>query len=564
MLHITTCTVTLNNGKLLKYSIESIVNYVSEIFIFDDSTNEFDRNIYLTELDKYENVTIFRTKQFGKDLGKKKQYLVNNASNDIVLRWDDDFILYNKYLLDYIYYELSNSDLNTIITQNLNLAFTLDYSCPNNKYCEEVYLYKKDSIVFHKKYGYSDFPVKLKNNSIHINRCLFLHMWNFKSYENMFFREYMSLYLCENEYENYYEYCYVNEFPGKKYNYNDIIEYKKNKLTEYTNIRYNFKKDAVEILKYINYDFLNHDFLDYISSTYKIKPFFLKNSKAFKYDSMETNNLVNIYYVKDGNIGNMINFYIFEKLCGFKHKYVTTNEQYFLLNSNMNEHTSNSIVWGSGIQDINTITTFSNNISRLSSPNIAFSKIYCVRGPNTKKFIEDYYSINIPYYGHPLLMISLLYACDIKPVYDLGLAFNKFSSKKLEITDNQIISIITKNDFTSYKKIETFVDKLHECKFILTNVLDVLVLCHGYNIPVVFVNEDSFDSEFSIVDYFNGMYDDNIQCRTYYKGSNLIKYIRNIKNSYVKPIYIKERQRDLIISCPFIDVGLKPLLLKMV
>jgi hypothetical protein len=96
MLPITTCTVTMNNGKLLKYSIESIVNYVSEIFIFDDSTNEFDRNIYLNELDKYENVTIFRTKHYGKDLGKKKQFLVDKASNDIVMRWDDDFILYNK------------------------------------------------------------------------------------------------------------------------------------------------------------------------------------------------------------------------------------------------------------------------------------------------------------------------------------------------------------------------------------------------------------------------------------------------------------------------------------
>ena len=143
MYNITTCTVTINNGKLLKYSIESIVNYISEIFIFDDSTNDFNRNPYLDELDKYENVKIFRTTQFGKDLGKKKQYLVDNASNDIVMRWDDDFILYNTHLLEYIYKELSISNLDTIVTKNLNVAFTFNYLRNEHPVCGEIYLYKK-------------------------------------------------------------------------------------------------------------------------------------------------------------------------------------------------------------------------------------------------------------------------------------------------------------------------------------------------------------------------------------------------------------------------------------
>ena len=66
------------------------------------------------------------------------------------------------------------------------------------------------------------------------------------------------------------------------------------------------------------------------------------------------------------------------------------------------------------------------------------------------------------------------------------------------------------------------------------------------------------------MDYFNGMYENNVQCRTYYKGQNLLKYFKDIKNSYIKPDLVKERQTDLIHSCPFIDTGLKPLLLKMV
>ena len=160
--------------------------------------------------------------------------------------------------------------------------------------------------------------------------------------------------------------------------------------------------------------------------------------------------------------------------------------------------------------------------------------------------------------------MPLLYKSDLKPIYKLEVAFNNFSLQKLTFHDENFKKIESKGDFTNYTKIECFVDKLLECKFVITNVLDVMVLCHGYNIPVVFVNENSFDSEFSIIDYFNGMYENNVQCRTYYKGQNILKYFKNIKSIYVGPDFVKERQTDLIQSCPFIDKGLKPLLLKMV
>ena len=67
MFSITTCTITINNGKLLKYSIESIVKYVSEIFIFDDSTNEFYSNpiFYCNNcLQKYDYYCLFSNKLY--------------------------------------------------------------------------------------------------------------------------------------------------------------------------------------------------------------------------------------------------------------------------------------------------------------------------------------------------------------------------------------------------------------------------------------------------------------------------------------------------------------------
>lgn len=563
MFSITTCTVTINNGKILKYSIESIVNYVSEIFIFDDSTNEFDRNPYLDELDKYDNVKIFRTNHFGKDLGKKKQYLVDNANNDIVMRWDDDFILYNIHLLEYIYKELCSSSLDTIVTKNLNVAFTFNYLRNEHPICGEIYVYKKPLIKFGKLYGFCDFPIKGRANRIDIERPLFLHFWNFKSYENMCFREYMSQYLCDPIYENYYEYCFVNDFPNKIYNFNSIIEYKKNKIYEYENFKYNYKKDVCENNDPINLNNLDKEFVDYIDSNYKIQNFFSKNSKLFKYETLQTHNLVNIYFNKDRNIGNMVNFYLFEKLCGFVHNHVEPDQPHFLINSHITDN-KNSIIWGSGLQNNSESVPFINHITKISNPVVMFKNIYCVRGPHTKTILEKQHNICISHFGHPLLLMPLLYKPESKHIYKAGISLNNYSLQKITIDDENFKKIESKGDFTNYTKIEGFIDKLLECKFIITNVLDVLVLCHGYNIPVVFVNEHSFDSEFSIMDYFNGMYENNVQCRTYYKGQNLLKYFKNIKNSYIKPDFVKERQTDLIHSCPFIDTGLKPLLLKMV
>ncbi len=69
---ISAIVVTKNNGELIKYSIESIVNYIDEILIYDDSDCN-DKNLYLCDLEKYNNVKIINhNHDYGTDLGKKK------------------------------------------------------------------------------------------------------------------------------------------------------------------------------------------------------------------------------------------------------------------------------------------------------------------------------------------------------------------------------------------------------------------------------------------------------------------------------------------------------------
>ena len=105
MLNITSCTVTDDPNNLLYYSILSIVNIVDEILIYDDAKYYFDYSIF----DKYENVKILTNKSL-KNLGEKKQLLVDNSKNDIVMRWDDDFILYSEDVLNDCYNKILNNE----------------------------------------------------------------------------------------------------------------------------------------------------------------------------------------------------------------------------------------------------------------------------------------------------------------------------------------------------------------------------------------------------------------------------------------------------------------------
>ena len=148
MLNISVCTVTNNNGKLLQYSIESIVKYVDEILIFDDSSFDNDQNIFLEYLRHYENVIIFKTNEFGKDLGKKKQFLVNNAKHDIILRWDDDFILYDKQLLYEVYNVISDHPIDGILLDNFNIAYDINYLRKDAIYWNEICFFKKTLYCF--------------------------------------------------------------------------------------------------------------------------------------------------------------------------------------------------------------------------------------------------------------------------------------------------------------------------------------------------------------------------------------------------------------------------------
>lgn len=233
MLPITTCTVCKRFTKLFQYSIESIVDMVDEILIFDDSS---DTDLDETDFTKFVNVSIIRGVDLGNDLGKKKQYLSELAKNQIVMRWDDDFILYNTDLLQRIYVMFQEQALDFVITYNYNMSYTLDHVKTKQPYCTEIYIYKKGVVTFTRYKEYPDYPALCKPrdelSSNTIDECLFLHMSNFKSYEYLLYRSFMCEFCNQTDFSTYYEWLFFKE--------NQRICHIQNEMDDFKRIKNNY------------------------------------------------------------------------------------------------------------------------------------------------------------------------------------------------------------------------------------------------------------------------------------------------------------------------------------
>ena len=584
-LKITSCTVTNKFNDLLKFSIRSIVNIIDEILIFDDSNEDdyIDTAIY-NELLKYNNVRIVKDRRLGKDLGKKKQHLVDIASNEIVLRWDDDFILYDITLLTDIYKLMNDENIDYVITENLNMAFTSIFVNNSKMYCNEIYIYKKHIIQFQHANGYPDYPViivdKNKLRAHQFNKCLFLHMSNFKSYEALLFRSGMCPFILNETYDNFYEWLYnkhtvksVNLTPvvnNLDYTFNKIIEFKRKRIDYMKNIKY-----SCNILKsndlLTNCSNIDANFVDYLTKTYSIAKL---NDTSFKFNTYETDHLVNIFYwggnYNTGNFGDTLSYYLFEKITGYTHKYynivnsklndpertIKESDAHFITNGSIIEYSNiKSIIWGTGIIHSNL------------KDKIKYDKICCVRGPRTRSALADHDIFIDERYGDPVLLTPLLYQPIIRKKYKIGIIPHQIDHTDIisifppELYSN--IRVITQTVNKNDKSIENVINDIISCEFILSSSLHGIILANSYNIPVIRFKQNKLaGDDIKFIDYFESIYSDKYLCESKTHIKELVDNFDITCKIYKKPDLIQVRQNDLIETCPFLSSTMKMLLRK--
>lgn len=281
MLPITSCTVCRRFTQLFQYSIESIVNIIDEILILDDSCEE---DVDYTNFAKYSNIKIIKSDEFGNDLGKKKQYLANISKHEIVMRWDDDFILYNADLMRTICDIMREQTLDFVITQNYNISFSLDYVNASQPYCDEIYIYRKGVLEFQHKKGFPDYPLLHKNHndllSKSIDECLFLHMSNFKSYESILYRSFMCAFCSQTKYLNYYEWLFYERNKRNPSSEDELLQFKSINI-DYIKKR-TYPLTSVKLIQPpLNFEILNPCLVSFIRDNFKI---IFTNDANFTYE----------------------------------------------------------------------------------------------------------------------------------------------------------------------------------------------------------------------------------------------------------------------------------------
>jgi pyruvyltransferase len=477
---------------------------------------------------------------------------------------------------------MNDENIDYVITRNYNIAFMLNFVNKYKMYCNEIYIYKKHIIQFQHANGFPDYPaIIVDQNKLQIknlNHCIFLHMSNFKSHEAALYRMWMCPFILNKTYDNFYEWLYIKHTVKSvnlttvvnipDYTFNTIIEFKRKMINYIKNIKY-----SCDILKsndlLIDFTNLDTEFIDYLNKTYTITKL---NNNTFKSNTYDTDHLVNIFYwggnYGAGNFGDILSYYLFEKITGYTHKYynilnITPNDPlqtikeldaHFITIGSIIEYSNiKSIIWGTGIIHSNL------------KDKIKYDKICCVRGPRTRSALAKHDIIIDERYGDPALLTSLLYHPTIRKKYKIGIIPHQIDYTELlnifsvEIYSNIKVINLTVNK--NNKSIENVINDIISCEFILSSSLSGIILANSYNIPVIrFKHNQLSGDDIKFIDYFESVYSDKYLCESKIHITELVDNFETTCKIYKNPDLIQARQIDLIETCPFLRTTMKRLL----
>ncbi|MFA0448936.1 polysaccharide pyruvyl transferase family protein [Vibrio breoganii] len=203
------------------------------------------------------------------------------------------------------------------------------------------------------------------------------------------------------------------------------------------------------------------------------------------------------YYTKKKNVGDLLHLTILReyKNLGVRKPPLLRYFKHYLIVGSILEHMNeNSIVLGSGVNDINKI----DNIKKLGD-------IRALRGHKTKSLIEDKFSIelDIPLGDFGLLLPRVYQPKEpIKKKYKFGLVLhyvdvNHKIKSNVEKMGGRIISV--ENDP------EKFVDQILSCENILSSSMHGVILSDAYSIPNkrIILSGNIVGADFKFEDYYS-------------------------------------------------------------
>ncbi len=254
------------------------------------------------------------------------------------------------------------------------------------------------------------------------------------------------------------------------------------------------------------------------------------------------------------NYGDVLGKYLVEKISGRPVKWLRANKFYlknlwqplYVTIGSVLEHVgSHCTVWGSGI------------ISRDSQ--VAGATFLAVRGPLSRKRLQELNYDCPAIYGDPALLLPLYYKPQIEKKYKLGIVPH--------INDYKLVLEMYKNHKDIYiinfrtNDVEKTTDDILSCECILSSSLHGIIVAHGYQIPAVQVQfSDKIHGDgVKYHDYFM-----SVELNTYnpikmaqaIAVEESIAMIKNHIDALPSAAKIKQVQQDLLAVCPFKTISI--------
>lgn len=144
----------------IKESILSIVDYFDDIIFVDDNSTDGSLEIVKELSIKYPHIKVYESSYHKKTrLGDLKNYAMSKSKNELVFRWDADFIAYPDIwkLLKYAINNYDKYDAYPLIGPNL-MGDINHYQKGKETFGPETYFYKKNKMSFIKTNKYNACP----------------------------------------------------------------------------------------------------------------------------------------------------------------------------------------------------------------------------------------------------------------------------------------------------------------------------------------------------------------------------------------------------------------------
>lgn len=251
--------------------------------------------------------------------------------------------------------------------------------------------------------------------------------------------------------------------------------------------------------KKIKHRYLKPEFLNINSKEYDYN---IRNSFLLEKNDVKSINL--IYYDKINNFGDIaskdvVNFLLDKKKYNLKlNDSSNTDESLTAIGSILQLAKNNSKIWGTGILSDN---LFLKNYKTLKNLDIKL-----VRGPKTKKFIEDILKIDCPTkFCDPGVLIPISYNFDknllSEKQYDLGIVVHYIDKNKFKNFESNDVCIINMDDDPNI-----ILKNIAKCKKIISSSLHGIIIAETLGIPTawgIFSNK-VVGNGFKFYDYYLG------------------------------------------------------------